>query len=110
MLPQVLYAIDIESIVPTYRGNTRQRTFGLRTISGSDKGVQFFSVGRQHGRTLVIFKRRKGVSKCNKSVFSIMLMSVCQPDSVFKAIEVLPQGSKSFGKVWKARRVADRTL
>ena len=60
---QVLYMIDVESIVPTPGRNTSHPTFGLQVIGGQDRGVQFFSVGRQHGRTLIILKRKRGVRK-----------------------------------------------
>ena len=57
---QTLYAIGIESVVPTTA--PEQPPFGMQKLNGEDKPVQFFSVGRQAGRTLVIYSRRKGVS------------------------------------------------
>ncbi|KAI0702715.1 CNH domain-containing protein [Earliella scabrosa] len=65
-----LYAIGIESVVPTTA--PEQPPFGMQKLNGEDKPVQFFSVGRQAGRTLVIYSRRKGL------------------DSVFRVLEVLP--------------------
>jgi hypothetical protein len=55
----MLFAYDIESLVPSCL--ERANTFHIpQKISGS-LDVQFFSVGSLDGRTLVIYKSKKGV-------------------------------------------------
>ncbi|KAI1795435.1 CNH-domain-containing protein [Ganoderma leucocontextum] len=67
---KVLYAIDIESIVPTPppRQPNHPPVLGLQTVSRSNKHVDYFSVGRQSGRTLVVYKVRKALD----SVFCVL--------------------------------------
>ncbi|RPD76827.1 CNH-domain-containing protein [Lentinus tigrinus ALCF2SS1-7] len=67
-----LYAIHIESVVHVHGANSQDPAFGLHRLSGPDRHVHFFSVGRQAGRTLIIWKQRKGL------------------DSVFRILEALP--------------------
>ncbi|TFK84447.1 CNH-domain-containing protein [Polyporus arcularius HHB13444] len=69
---KTLYAIHIESVVHTQGEDTGQPAFGLRKLSGQERHVHFFSAGRQAGRTLVVWKHKKGL------------------DSVFRQLEVLP--------------------
>ncbi|KAH9925626.1 CNH domain-containing protein [Epithele typhae] len=61
---KVLYAVDIQCVVPSGDQQPPHTAFGLRAISAYDKPVHFFGVGRQHGKTMVIFKRKKGASIC----------------------------------------------
>ncbi|KAM5537340.1 hypothetical protein V8D89_009070 [Ganoderma adspersum] len=67
---KVLYAIDIEGIVPTPppRQPSHQPVLGLQRLSRPNKHVDFFSVGRQSGRTLVVYKHRKALD----SVFMLL--------------------------------------
>ncbi|KAI0751992.1 CNH-domain-containing protein [Fomes fomentarius] len=74
-----LHAIDIESVVPTMSRDHGQPAFGMQKLNGDDKPVQFFSVGRQAGRTLIIYARKKGL------------------DSVFRVLEALPFSGPSSG-------------
>lgn len=61
---QILHAIDVESIVPTPppRQPNHPPLLGLQKLSRSNRHVDYFSVGRQSGRTLAVYKYRKGVS------------------------------------------------
>lgn len=55
----MFFAYDIESLVPS--SLQRTNTFHIpQKLSGS-LNVQFFSVGRLEGRTLVIYMSKKGV-------------------------------------------------
>ncbi|KAI0706017.1 CNH domain-containing protein [Cerioporus squamosus] len=69
---KILYAIHIESIVHTQGEDAGNPAYGLRKLSGQERHVHFFSVGRQAGRTLVVWKHKKGL------------------DSVFRVLEVQP--------------------
>ncbi|TBU55674.1 CNH-domain-containing protein [Dichomitus squalens] len=67
---KVLHSIDIESIVPTPvpRQHAHQPVLGLQRLSRQGKHVDFFSVGRQAGRILVVYKQRRGLD----SVFCVL--------------------------------------
>ncbi|KAI0742489.1 CNH-domain-containing protein [Daedaleopsis nitida] len=66
-----LYAIGIESVVPTNNEDPTRPPFGLQKLNDDDKAVRFFSVGRQDRRTLILYMVKKGL------------------DSVFRVLEVL---------------------
>ncbi|KAI0371007.1 CNH-domain-containing protein [Pilatotrama ljubarskyi] len=65
---KILYAIDIESVIPSGGQTATQPAFGLQTISNPHHPVHFFSVGRLGGRTLITYKKRKGLD----SVFRLL--------------------------------------
>ncbi|CDO69978.1 hypothetical protein BN946_scf184836.g52 [Trametes cinnabarina] len=76
---KILYAIGIESVVPslTRDADRPSDVFAFQRISNPHTPIHFFSVGRLAGRTLIISKKRKGV------------------DSVFRILEVfLPAGEQ----------------
>ena len=58
---QVLFAYHLEALVPTTPGSIHASQTPQK-INGKD--VHFFSVGVLHGRTLVIYMKKKGVSLC----------------------------------------------
>lgn len=59
LLSQVLFAYHLEALVPTQPGSTHASQTPQK-INGKD--VHFFSVGVLHGRTLVIYMKKRGVS------------------------------------------------
>ncbi|KAH9886981.1 CNH-domain-containing protein [Cubamyces lactineus] len=67
---KVLYAVDLQSVVPTNDRQAKLPAFGLQRLSNPQTPIHFFSVGHIGGRTLIISKKRKGL------------------DSVFRVIEV----------------------
>ncbi|KAI0351270.1 CNH-domain-containing protein [Trametes cingulata] len=79
---KVLYAIDIESVIPSSAHPTKQPAFGLQTISNPHHPVHFFSVGRLGGRTLITYKKRKGLD----SVFR--LLRVFRPTEQWESQDV----------------------
>ncbi|KAF9525947.1 Dbl domain-containing protein [Crepidotus variabilis] len=60
---KVLYAYHLEALVPTIPGSTNASQTPQRIHS---KDVQFFSVGVLHGRTMIIYMKKRGN---NDSVF-----------------------------------------
>lgn len=61
---QAFFAYHIEALVPT-SANSQMNSAQNRTpqrLSGN-KDVQFFSVGQLAGRTLVVYMKKKGVSR-----------------------------------------------
>ncbi|KAI0776660.1 CNH-domain-containing protein [Trametes elegans] len=67
---KVLYATAIETLVPSTAPAPGRRSGGLQQLSSHSHPINFFSVGRLGGRTLIIFKKKKGL------------------DSVFRALHV----------------------
>lgn len=55
---KVLYAYHLEALVPTMPGSSNVLHTPQRIHS---KDVQFFSVGVLHGRTLIIYMKKRGV-------------------------------------------------
>ncbi|KAI0632704.1 CNH-domain-containing protein [Trametes polyzona] len=75
---RVLYAADIESVVPsTVQQGDAPATFGLQRLSNPNAPIHFFSTGRLLGRTLIVSKKRKGLD----SVFRIL--EVKRPDEPY---------------------------
>jgi hypothetical protein len=58
-LSQSLFAYHIEALVPS-SPHTPQGTQVPQKLNGT-KDVHFFSVGSLHGRTLIIYMKKKGV-------------------------------------------------
>ncbi|KAI0641008.1 CNH-domain-containing protein [Trametes meyenii] len=89
---KLLYAVDIESVVPTTTQPSEQSTFGLQRLSSPDKPIHFFSVGHSRGRTLIISKKRKGLD----SVFHVL--EVFRPPELWANARGPPrmQASKDF--------------
>lgn len=57
---QSLFAYHIEALVPSSPQNTHMSQVPQK-LNGN-KDVHFFSVGNLHGRTLVVYMKKKGVS------------------------------------------------
>lgn len=55
---KVLYAYHLEALVPTVPGSLHA-THAPQRINPKD--VQFFSVGVLHGRTMIIYMKKRGV-------------------------------------------------
>jgi RHO1 GDP-GTP exchange protein 1/2 len=58
---KALFAYHIEALVPSGPSSSQAATAPQR-LNGSSS-VQFFTVGALHGRTLIIFMKKKGVSE-----------------------------------------------
>ncbi|RDX54084.1 hypothetical protein OH76DRAFT_1061128 [Lentinus brumalis] len=66
---RVLFAYHIDSlIIPPGNASHRYKTQLVPQNVSKKHDVQFFSVGKQHGRTLVIYMRREG----DDSIFSLL--------------------------------------
>lgn len=77
----MLFAYDIESLVPTFLQKTS--TFHIPQKINGSLDVQFFSVGSLEGRTLVIYMTKKGVG-CHLTAsvladFTWALVEQCLP-------------------------------
>ena len=58
----MLYAVDLQSVVPNNDRHVKRPAFGLQRLSNPQTPIHFFSVGHIGGRTLIVSKKRKGVS------------------------------------------------
>ncbi|KAI0334265.1 CNH-domain-containing protein [Cubamyces sp. BRFM 1775] len=69
---KVLYAVDLQSVVPNNGRQVQHPAFGLQRLSNPQTPIHFFSVGHIGGRTLIVSKKRKGLD----SVFRVMEVSL----------------------------------
>ncbi|KAG6909363.1 hypothetical protein DXG01_000802 [Tephrocybe rancida] len=63
-----LFAYHIEALVPTHPQNPHGQTAHVPQKLNGNKDVHFFSVGTLHGRTLIIYMKKKGL----ESIFRVL--------------------------------------
>ncbi|KAG6841126.1 hypothetical protein C0991_001695 [Blastosporella zonata] len=63
-----LFAYHIEALVPTQPSNPHSQTAHVPQKLNGNKDVHFFSVGTLHGRTLIIYMKKKGL----ESIFRVL--------------------------------------
>ncbi|KAG6816279.1 hypothetical protein H0H87_007316 [Tephrocybe sp. NHM501043] len=63
-----LFAYHIEALVPTHPQNPHSQTAHVPQKLNGNKDVHFFSVGTLHGRTLIIYMKKKGL----ESIFRVL--------------------------------------
>ncbi|KAG6849618.1 hypothetical protein H0H93_006902 [Arthromyces matolae] len=63
-----LFAYHIEALVPTHPQNPHSQTPHVPQKLNGNKDVHFFSVGTLHGRTLIIYMKKKGL----ESIFRVL--------------------------------------
>lgn len=66
----MLFAYHLEALVPTIASNVHAASQIPEKINAKD--VHFFSIGVLHGRTLVIYMKKKGVSSLFVETFVMM--------------------------------------
>ncbi|KAG6881183.1 hypothetical protein C0995_002694, partial [Termitomyces sp. Mi166 len=68
MIPNSLFAYHIEALVPTHPQSPHNQNSHVPQKLNGNKDVHFFSVGTLHGRTLIIYMKKKGL----ESIFRVL--------------------------------------